>query len=112
MLLLINSIWAAILFGVLWGVASGLERITLNIIWPNYFGRKYLGSIKGVAVTVMVIASSFGPLPLGIGFDLFQSYTQILLLLLVCPLIGFICAFLAKKPEKNNYKELASQKAL
>jgi MFS family permease len=112
MLLLINSIWAAILFGVLWGVASGLERITLNIIWPNYFGRKYLGSIKGVAVTVMVIASSCGPLPLGIGFDMFQSYTQVLLLLLVCPLIGFICAFLAKKPEKNNYKELASQKAL
>ncbi|MFD2508264.1 hypothetical protein [Halalkalibacter alkalisediminis] len=85
-----------------------IERITLNIIWPNFFGRKYLGSIKGVAVTVTVIASSFGPLPLGIGFDVFQSYTQVLMLFLLFPIIGLLCAVLTKKPEKANYKELAS----
>ncbi|WP_227936742.1 MFS transporter [Alkalihalobacillus deserti] len=107
-LLYTNKVSVAILFGLLWGVANGIERITLNIIWPNFFGRKYLGSIKGVAVTVTVIASSFGPLPLGIGYDMCQSYTQILLLLLVFPVIGLFCAFLTKKPKKTNNKQWAS----
>nr|WP_232718539.1 MFS transporter [Bacillus sp. FJAT-45037] len=100
MLLFTNTIWMAILFGVLWGTASGLERITLNIIWPNYFGRKYLGSIKGTAVTVMVIGSSLGPLPFGVGYDVFQSYTQVLLLAMIFPVIGLVCSLLAKKPTK------------
>ncbi|WP_347552178.1 MFS transporter [Pseudalkalibacillus hwajinpoensis] len=55
----------AIVFAVLWGLIVGIERITLNIIWPDYFGREYLGSIKGIATTTMVIGSSFGPLPFG-----------------------------------------------
>ncbi|WP_088105546.1 MFS transporter [Halalkalibacter urbisdiaboli] len=107
LLLVLNSVPVAIIFGVLWGVATGLERITLNIVWPNYFGRQYLGSIKGLAVTVGVVASSFGPLPFGIGYDIFHSYSQVLLLLLVLPVLGFICALYAKKPQKQT-KQLAS----
>ncbi|OLS37050.1 MFS transporter [Alkalihalophilus pseudofirmus] len=106
-LLFTNNVWMAVLFGLIWGTANGLERITLNIVWPNYFGRKYLGSIKGVAVTVMVIGSSLGPLPFGIGFDLFSSYTQILLLVSILPIAGIVFALLAKKPAKAH-EQLAS----
>ncbi|MFN2744997.1 MULTISPECIES: MFS transporter [unclassified Bacillus (in: firmicutes)] len=97
-----NSIGAAILFGVVWGVASGLERITLNIIWPNYFGRRYIGSIKGIAMAVTVVGSAFGPLPFGVGFDIFQSYTPVLVMLMILPGAGFICALLARKPIKQG----------
>ncbi|WP_066051910.1 MFS transporter [Robertmurraya korlensis] len=96
-----NSAAIGVLFGVLWGIGSGIERITLNIVWPNYFGRKYLGSISGIAAMVMVIGSACGPLPLGLGFDLFQSYTESLFLLMLFPLIGLSCALLAKKPERQ-----------
>ncbi|MCY9372981.1 MFS transporter [Bacillus haynesii] len=102
LLLMTKSIETAILFGVVWGMASGLERITLNIIWPNYFGRRHIGSINGVAMAVMVAGSAFGPLPLGMGYDMFQSYTQVLLLMLILPGAGFICALLAKKPVKQK----------
>ncbi|MCK0471837.1 MFS transporter [Halalkalibacter sp. APA_J-10(15)] len=101
LLLITQNALTAIIFGVIWGMASGLERITINIVWPNYFGRKYLGSIKGVAVTVTVVASSFGPLPLGVGYDVFQSYTQALVLIMLFPIIGLIAATLAKKPVKE-----------
>ncbi|WP_307893022.1 MFS transporter [Bacillus swezeyi] len=102
LLLATKSIAAAILFGVVWGMANGLERITLNIIWPNYFGRRYIGSINGIAMAVMVVGSAFGPLPLGVGFDFFHSYTPVLLLLMILPGAGFICALLAKKPVKQK----------
>lgn len=103
LLLMTNNVPLAFLFGVIWGIVGGLERITLNIIWPDYFGRKHLGSIKGVAMTMMVIGSAFGPLPFGIGYDLFQSYHEILLITLAFPTFGFIASLLAKKPEKSSY---------
>jgi MFS family permease len=99
----INSVPMAILFAVLWGIGGGIERITLNIVWSNYFGRKYLGSISGVAMMVMVIGSAAGPLPLGIGFDTFQSYTESLFLLMIFPAIGLVSAILAKKPDRQEF---------
>ena len=102
MVLVTNNFFMAILFGIIWGTANGLERISLNVIWPNYFGRKYIGSINGVGVTMTVLGSSLGPLPFGVGFDLFHSYTPVLLASLIFPVIGMVCAILAKKPNKSE----------
>ncbi|MRH44590.1 MFS transporter [Aquibacillus halophilus] len=102
MLLVTTNFIMAVFFGTLWGVAHGIERIGLNIIWPNYFGRKYIGSINGVGATVGVIGSAFGPLPFGVGYDLFNSYSPILLITLIFPVIGAICALIAKKPVKSQ----------
>jgi MFS family permease len=105
LLVLINtsSVMIGILFGVLWGIGSGFERITLNIVWSNYFGRKYLGSINGVAMMVMVVGSACGPLPLGIGFDYFNSYRESLYMLMIFPIIGVISSLIAKKPDRQEY---------
>ena len=97
----VQSYSLAIVFAVLWGIIGGIERITLNIIWPNYFGREHLGSIKGIATTTMVIGSAFGPLPFGIAFDLFGGYTEILLIILIFPILGMIAAFLSPPPRKQ-----------
>ncbi|GAE92379.1 hypothetical protein JCM21714_1372 [Gracilibacillus boraciitolerans JCM 21714] len=50
----------------------------------------------------MVAGSAFGPLPFGVGFDIFDSYTPVLLFSLAFPLIGIIAALLATKPKKAN----------
>ncbi|SES92127.1 Sugar phosphate permease [Salinibacillus kushneri] len=100
MLLFTTNFFLAILFGVIWGIANGLERISIKVIWPNFFGRKYIGSISGVGVTMTVIGSSLGPLPFGVGYDLFHSYTYVILATLIFPVIGLICALIAKKPSK------------
>ncbi|WP_226659550.1 MFS transporter [Pseudalkalibacillus hwajinpoensis] len=97
----VQSYLLAIVFAVLWGIIGGIERITLNIIWPNYFGREHLGSIKGIATTTMVIGSAFGPLPFGIAFDLFGGYTEILLIILIFPVLGSVAAFLSPPPRKQ-----------
>ncbi|MDC3417443.1 MFS transporter [Aquibacillus salsiterrae] len=107
LLLMTTNILVAILFGTIWGVANGFERIALNVIWPNYFGRKYIGSINGVGVTVGVLGSAFGPLPFGIGFDMFQSYAPVLMFVLIFPIIGIICSLIAKKPNKAQIRQHA-----
>src|SRR5699024_8565003 len=102
MLLITTNFWMAVLFGIVWGIANGLERISLNVIWPNYFGRKYIGSINGVGATMMVIGSSLAPLPFGVGYDLFQSYTPVLIATLLFPVLGVVFSLIAKKPDKSQ----------
>jgi len=98
-LLLSHNTATAILFGIVRGVVQGFEAITLGIIWPNFFGRKHLGSINGVVATVTVLGSAFGPLPFGIAYDLFGGYSQIIIIMMLFPLLGSIAAFAAKQPQ-------------
>ncbi|HET7577707.1 MAG TPA: MFS transporter [Bacillales bacterium] len=101
LLLFVHSAAMAVVFGVVWGIVNGIERITLNVVWPDYFGRKHLGSIKGFATTFIVIGSAFGPLPFGVAFDLFHGYTQIIIAMMVFPIVGCFSAFISSPPVKS-----------
>lgn len=103
LLLFMDSTVEAVIVGVLWGLTNGFERITLNIVWPNYFGLKNLGSIKGLAQTVMVIGSALGPLPLAFAFEQFGSFNEAILMLMILPLLGTIAAFMSPAPKKEKY---------
>ncbi|WP_366924602.1 MFS transporter [Metallumcola ferriviriculae] len=88
------SLTTAVLFGVTWGIAGGFEKITLNIIWPNYFGRQHLGSIRGIAMMITVISSAMGPLPFAVAYDtFFGGYREILFVIMLLPLLGAVAAF-------------------
>lgn len=91
----------AVCFGLLWGFIGGMERIVISMIFPDYFGRHYIGSIKGVATTMTVAGSAFGPLPFGIAYDLFGGYNEILILMMIFPAIGIIASLLSPKPMKK-----------
>lgn len=92
----------AVIFGVIWGFTGGLERICISVVFPDYFGRGYIGSIKSIATTVMVVGSAFGPLPFGIAFDYFGSYNEIILVSLLFPVLGVTACLLSPKPVKKT----------
>ncbi|SFK36297.1 Predicted arabinose efflux permease, MFS family [Halobacillus dabanensis] len=102
-LLFTDTWWMAVVFGVFWGFVNGFERIVLNIVWPNYFGREHLGSIKGLAQTVMVVGSALGPLPFGLFFDWFGGYQEIILLTILFPVTAGILALLSPQPKYEDY---------
>jgi sugar phosphate permease len=99
-----ESYSTAIIFGIARGIVGGFEAICLGIVWPNYFGRYNIGSIKGVSSTIMVIGSAFGPLPFALAFDYFQSYQEIIYLMMIFPFVAMIFAAVSKKPVKNKDK--------
>ncbi|HBW34505.1 MFS transporter [Desulfosporosinus sp. BICA1-9] len=94
----VNSMVSVILFGVMWGIVGGFEHITLNLIWPNYYGRRHLGSIRAMASSVMIIGAALGPLPLGMAFDQWGGYTEILYLIMMFPFLGIIAALTSPSP--------------
>ncbi|KGP90094.1 MFS transporter [Pontibacillus chungwhensis BH030062] len=102
-LLQVSSTKGVIVYGIIWGFVNGFERIVLSIVWPNYFGREHLGSIKGIAQTIMVLGSAFGPLPFGLYFDWFGGYEGILWIMILFPLIAMIFSLLSPKPSYQAY---------
>jgi MFS family permease len=100
-LLNIHSINMAIAFGVVRGIVGGFEAISLGIIWPNYFGRKNIGSINGIVMTTTVIGSAFGPLPFGFAYDFFGRYNEIIILMMLFPLLGVAAALASPPPKKR-----------
>ncbi|WP_245613674.1 MFS transporter [Alkalihalobacterium bogoriense] len=99
-----DSYTGAIIFGIARGIVGGFEAISLGIVWPNFFGRANIGSIKGASMTVMVIGSAFGPLPFALAYDYFSSYQEILYLMMLFPFIGMIFAFISNKPNRSKEK--------
>ena len=70
-----SSLWIAYLGAATMGASQGLVQVTSNTLWPRYFGRQNLGSIRSSVWTVLVISCSVGPFIMGATFDLLGSYT-------------------------------------
>lgn len=99
MLLYSESRSALILFAVVHGIFTVFDNVSTGVLWPNYFGRKNLGSIRGIAMTAMVVGSALGPLPFGYAFDQFQGYREILLIMMVFPVLASLASFFSPVPD-------------
>lgn len=102
LLLFSQNLYMAFLFGIVRGVVQGFETICIGIVWPNYFGRKYLGSIKGLVQTTVVVSSALGPIPFGLAYDWLGGYFEIILLSMLFPALGALAAYLSPKPDKSR----------
>ncbi|MEX2431577.1 MAG: MFS transporter [Dehalococcoidia bacterium] len=100
--LAVAAAWQAVIYGVLLGFASGFLMNVAAVIWPNYYGRRDLGSIRGVATTTMVAAAALGPLPFAFAFDIVGSYNITLLLFALLPLVCAVAAYGAHRPMPSS----------
>jgi MFS family permease len=98
----LSQSWEALVYGGLLGMGGGLFMNTFTVIWPNYFGRRHLGSIRGMATTSMVGFAALGPMPFGLLFDLTGSYNIAIISFLALPTACGIAALLARPPGKDN----------
>ena len=60
------------------GFALGLSSPVMNVVWPNMFGTKYLGSIKGFVSMFRNGLTALGPLPPAIAMDMGISFDTVL----------------------------------
>lgn len=95
-----NSVPLVMVYGVFMGAQMALQGIIMGVIWPDYYGRKHLSTIRGTTMMAGVIGSALGPLPFGFAYDVFGGYTEVIIVSMLFPLIGTAFALLAKKPVK------------
>lgn len=93
-----TSAATAIALGVLRGVDQGFLTIIGGTIWPQYFGRRHLASIRGVVAAAMVLGSALGPPIFGIAYDMFNGYSEVVYATALLPLSASIAVLFIKQP--------------
>lgn len=83
------------------GASSGLWMVAADVAWPSYFGRRHLGSIRGVGFAVGVVGAAIGPIPFGLSYDVLGSYTAAIAGLLLLPVLAAV-AVLRAGPEPRS----------
>ncbi len=97
----VNNAITAMMFILFYGTAVAVQAVALNVLWPNYFGRLYLGSIRGAATVFMVLGSALGPLPFGVGYDLTGGYNHVIVGMIFFTSITVFMALSIKQPIKK-----------
>jgi MFS family permease len=88
------------IYGILLGLTSGAFRVLDGVVWARYFGRRYLGSIRGATMLGVVGGTAIGPYPLGFSFDVWGGYSLALNAMLIPALAIGLFAFFIRRPEK------------
>ncbi|MCA9047002.1 MAG: hypothetical protein KDA69_21915, partial [Planctomycetaceae bacterium] len=92
---------AAVAFAALRGVASGLWNVAADVVWPTYFGKRNIGSIRSITMVGTVVGAAFGPIPLGLVYDATGSYTPALLAFALLPFTAAIAMRWATPPKRE-----------
>lgn len=74
-LISVPSVSVAYGFAGLFGLAIGGIMTLLPMAWADYFGRESYGAIRGVALSLQVVAQAVGPVASGVLRDMTGTYT-------------------------------------
>jgi OFA family oxalate/formate antiporter-like MFS transporter len=88
----------AFIAGATFGCGVGGLLTMLPIAWGDYFGRRSFGAIRGLALTVQVLAQAVGPLLSGELRDLTGSYNLSLTCFATLSGLALLAALLARPP--------------
>jgi sugar phosphate permease len=92
-----------LVYGCLLGLMQGMSGAIQAGVYAYYFGRSHLGSISGLATTIAVGGTAFGPLLFALGFEQFGSYAApVLVLSMTVPLAIALTAFWVKPTERTG----------
>lgn len=82
------------------GLCSGAFMSLSGLVWPRFFGRQWLGSIAGVNMSLIVVASGIGPLLFGLTKQIAGSYLPVLVLSVAVPALLAVGSFRANNPQR------------
>lgn len=69
-----STLWAGAVAASALGIGVGGLHVLLRLAWADYYGRRYLGSIRGVTLPVQIGGQALGPIIAGFMYDATESY--------------------------------------
>ena len=94
--------WQAYLAAAIFGSGIGGLFTMLPIAWADYFGRRSYGAIRGIALSVQVLAAASGPLLSGVLRDWTGGYERSLQCFVLLSCASVLAALLGRKPVFAN----------
>ena len=97
-LIAVHSLASACAAGGLFGLGIGGIMTLLPVAWADYFGRESYGAIRGVALSLQVLAQAIGPVLSGALRDWSGNYTDSLLVFGGLAALAIGAALAAQRP--------------
>lgn len=99
---IVEGLALAVVYGVTMGLSAGTMGTVTSVIWADYYWRRHLGSISGLASTVIRVSSAFGPLPRAVPYDLLGSYDAALKIEMIVPLALATLTLFIRSPHRTS----------
>ncbi len=93
--------WQLVAYAFAFGLGMGIGYVFDGAVWPNLFGRRFQGEIRGFVYTSSVIGSALGPAIFGVSFDLSGAYDPALWLGAALCLLVLAAALLTPPPRRQ-----------
>lgn len=93
--------WGSIAYGLVLGLAGGALRGMEAATFARYYGVAHIGSIRGVATSIGLAASAFGPLAFALASDLAGNFTTPALVFAILPAVILVLVGVVKSPEAD-----------
>ncbi len=93
---------------IMWGMGAGAGMNFMNVVWPSYFGRKHLGSIRGFILPITILAGGLGAPMYGYIIDYWGGYSMAWSITLISMSVSGTLYLFASPPKP---KESAAQEA-
>jgi len=87
------------------GVGQGMGLLGPKL-WADYYGRTFLGTIRGILQPFSVVASLVGPLFAAYVYDTVGSYNMAFLVIIVCLLLSVVLLWIARPPSMKQSVEI------
>ncbi len=90
--------WHVFLANALFGISATSQMIVMSVMWPDYFGKANIGSIRGLTLP-LITAFAFAGAPLaGMAYDIYGSYQPAWLLSIGLLVISAFLFLVTPKP--------------
>ena len=91
----------ALVYGLVLGLAGGALRGMEAASFVRYFGVTHIGSIRGLAISVSLVASSLGPYALALGEDLSGNLSVPAAWSASIPIVVAVLAVIVRTPTRG-----------
>jgi len=81
------------------GIAGNMPM--QELLWATFFGRRYLGQVRGASMPFNLLFSASGPLLVSAYFDATGSYTGVLFTMAGAALLGVVVILLVRPPRRG-----------
>lgn len=94
----VTEVWHVFAGTTIFGAMAAGTVVTQNTLWPNYFGWKNIGSIRGFAAPFIMVFGAIGGPITGAIKDSIGTYKPAWLISMVLLVLAAILMFLTPKP--------------
>lgn len=87
---------------VLFGLSVGINIVSQTYLWASYYGRTFLGAIRGITLPLILLGSAMGAPVVGYIYDYTGSYELAWQLLIGTSLAALLVMLLATPPKRKT----------